>query len=180
MFQLVIPQTEYYNEASDSFVMIREQSIQIEHSLVSLSKWEAKWVKPFLGKENKSFNECVDYIRCMTLTQNVDPIVYGGITADLVKKVNEYIEAPMCATWFNERPGGPKNREIITAEVIYYWMIALGIPFECQKWHLNKLMALIRVCNIKNTPPKKMSRKDLINQNKNLNAARRGKMNTHG
>ena len=116
----------------------------------------------------------------MTITQNVDPEVYNCLRNSDIDKVNSYIQAPMTATTFMEDKSGKGNREIITSELIYYWMIALNIPFECQKWHLNRLLTLIRVCNIKNTPPKKRSKRDIMNQNAALNAARRRKFNTSG
>lgn len=180
MLQIVIPATEMWDEVNECFVVEKEQTLCLEHSLVSLSKWEAKWHKPFLSKENKTVEETIDYIRCMTLTQNVKPEVYTRLTNENVKAVNDYIENPMSATTINEDKNGPKNREIITSELIYYWMVALQIPFECQKWHLNRLLTLIRVCNIKNKPPKKMSKKQLMSRNAALNAARRQQMHTSG
>ena len=149
---------------------------------MSVSKWESRWCKPFLSNDPKTKEECDDYIRCMTLTQNVPQIVYKAIPDSVVEKVNDYIERPMTATWFRDdknRPG-PKNREIVTAELIYYWMIALNIPFECQKWHLNRLLTLIRVCNEKNAPQKKMTKKDLYSYNRSLNEARKKRLHSHG
>ena len=152
----------------------------MEHSLVSLSKWESKWKKAFLSKKEKTYEETIDYIRCMTVTQNVDPDVYKYLSAENIKQINEYINDPMTATTFSESKQSGGNHEILTAEVIYYYMIASNIPFECQKWHLNKLLTLIRVCSIKNQPPKKMGREELLKRNNALNAARRKKFNTKG
>ena len=177
------PSTELWDEASESFVVIpetKEYSLQLEHSLVSLSKWESKWCKPFLATKSLTEEEAIDYIRCMTLTQNVPQEVYNNITDDIVDKVTAYIKAPMTATTFSKENGSKGGREIVTAEIIYYWMIALQIPFECQKWHLNKLLTLVRVCNIKNEPPKKMGRNALIRRNASLNAARRQQLNSSG
>lgn len=179
MLTITIPAREYFNEADSTFITVKEQKLSLEHSLVSLSKWEMKWNKPFLSKEEKTLEETIDYIRCMTLTQNVDPNVYYGITQDVVNKVNAYISAPMTATWFADQKGG-RNREVITNELIYYWMIALQIPFECQKWHLNRLLTLIRVCNLKNAPEKKMGKSAQMNQQRMLNEARRKALNSKG
>ena len=121
----------------------------------------------------------MDYIRCMTITQNVNPICYLGLTRANLLEVKNYIDDTMTATTFRNR-NGPKSHEIITAEIIYYWMIELGIPFECQKWHLNRLLTLVNVCSIKNTPAKKMSRKDALAQQSQLNAARRAKFKSKG
>lgn len=180
MLEITIPATEQWDELKQEFVNTKEQKLRLEHSLVSLSKWESKWCKPFLTKQEKTPEETIDYIKCMTLTQNVDPNVYTCLNEINKKVINDYIQAPMSATSFSkDRNKGP-NGEQITAELVYYWMIALNIPFECQKWHLNRLLTLIRVCNIKNQPPKKMGKKALMSRNRQLNAARRHQLNTKG
>lgn len=180
MLQITIPSAEYYDEIKEEFISIKEYKLQLEHSLVSLSKWESKWCKPFLSKEEKTHEEIIDYIRCMTITQNVDPIAYSSISDSIIQQVSEYIDLPMTATTIKEENNRQGLNGIITAEIIYYWMISLNIPFECQKWHLNKLLMLIRVCNIKNTPPKKMSKNELMSRNRSLNAARRKSLQTKG
>lgn len=178
--KLIIPAEERYDEVNNEFIYTKEHALLVEHSLVSISKWESKWQKPFMGKEAKTEAEIVDYIRCMTLTQNVNEEVYEHIPPQIINEISEYIESPQSATWFREDNSKSISREIITSELIYYWMISLQIPMECQKWHLNRLLTLIRVCSIKNAPPKKMSQKDLLSRNKSLNAARRAKYNSKG
>lgn len=180
MLQITIPADEIWDESKQEFVRVKEQTLQLEHSLVSLSKWESKWNKAFLTKQEKSYEETIDYIKCMTITQNVSPYAYYCLTNEHFTKIHEYIDAPMTATVFSEDKRGKSSREVVTSELIYYWMIALNIPFECQKWHLNRLLTLIRVCNIKNTPPKKMSKRDIMSRNAALNAARRKRYNTKG
>ena len=180
MLQITIPAIEQWDEENSAFIKTKEQTLQLEHSLVSLSKWESKWNKPFLTKNEKSIEETIDYIRCMTITQNVDPSSYQNLTNRNIIEINRYIEAPMTATTFFDDKTAKSAKEQITAELIYYWMIALNIPFDCQKWHLNKLLTLIKVCNVKNQPPKKMNRKEIMNRNAALNAARRKQLNTKG
>lgn len=180
MLRITIPAVEQWDEAKQEFIYTKEQTLSLEHSLVSLSKWESKWCKAFLTKQEKTFEETLDYIKCMTLTQNVDPEVYNYLTNENIKEINEYIGAPMTATYFSDEKTSKTSREQVTAELIYYWMIALNIPFECQKWHLNRLLTLIKVCNIKNQPPKKRSKKDIMSRNAALNAARRKQLNTKG
>lgn len=180
MLHITIPAVEQWDEVKQEFVYTKDQTLSLEHSLVSLSKWESKWCKAFLTKQEKTFEETLDYIKFMTITQNVDPKVYNYLTNENVDEVNRYIEAPMTATYFSEDKTSKISREQVTAELIYYWMISLNIPFECQKWHLNRLLTLIKVCNIKNTPPKKRSRKDIMSSNAALNAARRKQLNTRG
>lgn len=175
MLKITIPPGEQYDEVNNLFIVSKEQSLQLEHSLVSLSKWESKWCKPFLSKEEKSIEETLDYIRCMTVTQNVDPKAYAFLTDKNIDEINAYIDAPMTATTFSQQKG-PINKSIITAEIIYYWMVTFNIPFECQKWHLNRLLTLINVCSIKSQTPKKMSAKE----RRNLNAARRKAHKTRG
>ena len=180
MLQITIPQTELWDESKQEFVSLKEQTLQLEHSLVSLSKWESKWSKSFLSSREKTYEETIDYIKCMTLTPNVKPEVYRGLTKSNIEQINKYIEAPMTATSFVEDKRGTGSRATITSELIYYWMIVLNIPFECQKWHLNRLLTLIRVCEIKSQPPKKMSNREIMNRNSSLNSARKKQLNTRG
>lgn len=179
MLKITVKGSEIFNNETNTFIPVKEQNLQLEHSLVSIAKWESKWHKPFLSKDEKTSEEIIDYIKCMTLTQNVDPNVYMVLSNENIKDIEAYINDSMTATWFANNDH-KKSREIITAEIIYYWMIALNIPPEYQKWHLNRLLTLIEVCNIKNQPPKKMKRKDLINRNKSLNEARRKALNSEG
>ena len=174
---ITIPDTEIFIPP-DRFKTIKGATIKIEHSLVAIAKWESKWHVPFMDPKVTKTNEMmIDYIRCMTINQNVNPEIYNYIPDNVIKEINEYMEDPMTATWFNDsqnKKGG--NREVITSEIVYYWMIAQNIPPEYDKWHFNRLMALIRVCSEKNaegSDSKKMSKKSIYNQNRALNAARR-------
>lgn len=180
MLEIEIPGVEQYDEVNNRFITTKGQVLRLEHSLVSISKWEAKWHKPYLSKKPKSLAEQIDYIRCMTLTQNVDPNVYTAITPQVLNRINAYIEDSMTATTFSKRQRGRSNNRIVTAELIYYWMICHQIPFECQKWHLNRLMTLINVCNAENGPKKKMSQKEIYASNRALNAARRKSTHSRG
>ena len=180
MLVITVPASEYYDWKNNEFIYFKEQTLKMEHSLVSVSKWEAKWHKSFLSTENKTPVEMLDYFRCMTVNENVDPNVYERLTPDNQKEIGEYINANFTATTFSDKQQGPKSREIITAELIYYWMIELGIPFECQKWHLSRLLTLVKVCSIKSTPPKKMGKADTMRQYSSLNAARRKALGTRG
>jgi hypothetical protein len=178
---LEIPETELFDENTCTFLNVKKTVLKMEHSLVSIAKWESIWEKPFL-KGILPGEETISYIKCMTLTQNVDPMVYQVIvrTSDLMTKIDNYIDKPMTATTITER--GPKKgrKQIVTSELVYYWMIRLGIPIEFQKWHFNRLMMLIRVCQAEDTPPKKMSQKEIMKQNAALNAARKAKYHTTG
>ena len=178
MLRLVIPSAELFDEETEEFIYTKERVLMLEHSLVSISKWESTFCIPFLDKDEKTWFETVEYIRCMTITQNVPASAYNFLTNQNIRDVDAYIDARMTATTIKK--SNSISREIITAELIYYWMISLGIPFECQKWHLNKLLMLINVCSIKNQPPKKHSRAEIINRNRDLNQARREKYNTKG
>lgn len=171
---------EGWDEEKEEFVPPKEQTLQLEHSLVSLSKWEAKWKKPFLSNKDKTYEEVVDYIKFMTLTKNVDPTVYDYLDKRNVDAIVNYINDPMTATTFSNRGSKKANRQIITSEVIYCWMAYYGIPFECQKWHLRRLLTLIQVCNEESSPPRKMSRNEILRRNAELNSARRKKLNTRG
>lgn len=179
MLSIVIPGLEYFNEETQEFIYYEDVKIELEHSLVSISKWESKWCKPFLNGKDKTMEEIVDYIKCMTIDDSVDYTIFDRLTEENLIAINEYIGRPMTATTFkNDSTNGSK--EIITSEVIYYWMISYNIPFECQYWHLNRLLALIKVCNIKNNPPKKMSQREIMSRNKALNEARKRELHTRG
>lgn len=182
MLTIKVPITsEGWDDEKQEFVDPEYKTIQLEHSLISLSKWESKWHKPFYAKKERTAEEMLDYIKCMTLTKNVDEDVYNRITSENVEDIRKYIDDPMTATTFSRDEKQIGKGETITSELIYYWMLEAGIPFdECQKWHLNRLLTLIRVCSIKNAPPKKRSARDIMSRNAALNAARRKQMNTKG
>lgn len=177
---VVMMEPERWDEEKEEFVNPEYTTLQLEHSLISISKWESKWHKPFLSKKEKTSEETIDYIRCMTITQNVSPIVYSKLSSANIQEINAYINDSMTATFFSENKKKSSKQVIVTSEVIYYWMIVLRIPMECQKWHLNRLLTLIKVCNEKNAPTKKMSRDEIISRNVALNEERKRKMNTKG
>lgn len=176
-----IPETELWDPLKEEFVHIKDQTILMEHSLLSVDKWETKWKKPYLSSDNKTAVEVVDYLRCMTITKNVSPYVYYAIPSDELHRINKYISDPMTATTFSEREEGrSRKRDIITSEIIYWQMTQLNIPLEWEKRHLNKLLTLIRVGVIKSQPPKKMNKRDTLKANSALNAARRAKHHSKG
>ena len=178
MISIKLAKNETYDATNNEFIELPEKTIHLEHSLVSISRWESKWCKPFLSKNNKTHNELIDYIKCMS-DEPINDADVLRLTSKDVERINKYINSPMTATTITERNGRPSN-EIITSELIYYAMINNNIPFECQYWHLNRLIILIRVCNIKQSSPKKMSKRDIYNQNRSLNAARKKQMGTKG
>lgn len=180
MLTIIVPGVEMFDEQSQEFITKDDVTLDLEHSLVSLSKWEQIYEKPFLGKDEKTTEEILDYIKFMTLTPNVPKEVFLKLSEDNIVAINKYLEAKMTATWFHEAPGAPKSRDVITAELIYYWMIVFNIPFECETWHLNRLFTLIRICNIKQAKPEKMSRSQIAARNRELNTQRRAQLGTKG
>lgn len=183
MLTLRVEAGEYFDSDKQEFINVKEREIRLEHSLVSISKWESEWEKPFLNSE-KSNDELLDYIRCMTISQNIDESVYKTLSIKNIEKVNVYINAKHTATFFSDelRKEGSSRRssEIVTSELIYYWMIAYNVPMECEKWHINRLLTLIKICSIKNQTPKKLGRNELMRRNAALNAARRQAMHSKG
>lgn len=180
MLIITVPESELFNEETQEFILLPKVVLELEHSLISLSKWESKFEKPFLTSEKKTSRELYSYIECMILTPNFPPGVIGRFTPEILDEVNDYIESKQSATTFGDLPERKTRGEIITSELIYYWMVAFKIPFECEIWHLNRLFSLIRICNIKNTPPKKLSRAEIAQRNRALNEQRRQKYGTRG
>lgn len=182
MLEVTIPAIELFNPETNEFYkpLEKDQTLLLEHSLLSLHKWEQKWKKPFISDKNKSIEETIDYIRCMTISRGVDQNVYKVIPPSVISQVTEYINDPMTATTFSDSQNKKKNRKIITAEIIYYWMIALNIPVEFEKWHLNSLLTLIEVCSIKNQPPKKRSKSEIYARNRAINEQRRAALHSKG
>ena len=177
---IIVPERDFFDQSTNLFVSSKEQKLILEHSLLSISKWEMKWHKPYLSPEPKTNEETFDYIRCMCISEPQDPIVFRSLSMENVKAISDYISDPMTATTI-KRMDQRLSREIITNELIYFWMANFNIPFDpCQKWHLNRLMTLIEVASIKNQPPKKMSNREIYSQNAALNAARRAKYGTRG
>lgn len=173
--EITIPAGRLYDEANRKFITIpKPTTLVLEHSLISLTKWESKWHKPFLNERyKKTFEETIDYIRCMTLNKGVDPRVYYGLTQENIAEIQAYIDDPMTATTIKEDPRKKSNGTYVTNEVIYYWLTALQIPFDpCERWHLNRLITFVKVCDEKNKPPKKMKNGELATRNHALNEAR--------
>jgi hypothetical protein len=179
MLKIVVGGEEMFDEDTETFIKQGGTSIELEHSLVSLSKWESKFEKPFLGKVEKTPEEVIGYIEAMILGEVPEGII-SKLSEANITEINDYIDAKMTATWFREAPGAPQTREVITSELIYYWMIAFEIPWEAQTWHLNRLFTLIRVCNLKQAKPKKMSRSEAAARQRDLNAQRRAQLGTKG
>lgn len=183
MLTITVPASELFDETNGTFVYTKEQTLKLEHSLVAISKWESKWEKAYLETTDKTDEEVLDYIKCMTITQNVDPNVYFALTRKNAEDIAKYISAKHSAVYLPEDPNAGKSRlrDKVTSELIYYWMVALQIPFECEKWHINRLLNLIQIANIKNQPrDKKMSKAEVMRRNKALNEARRKQHHTKG
>jgi hypothetical protein len=180
MLTITVGATDVYDEATGTFGDHGGAELQLEHSLVSLSKWESIHEKAFLGTAEKTSEEVLSYVECMVLGEIPPGEILQQLSDKNVEDINRYIDRKMTATWFSEQPGAPKAREIITSELIYYWMTVFNIPFECENWHINRLFTLIRICNIKQDKPKKMSRAEVGRRNRELNAQRRAQMGTKG
>lgn len=180
MLKITVSGEEYFNEETSEFETHGDFELELEHSLISLSKWESKYQKPFLVSTEKTPQEIMGYIEAMIISPIYPPDFFAKLSTANIKAINDYIESKESATTFGSMPERKGQGEIITSELIYYWMVAFNIPFECEYWHLNRLFALIRVCNIKNSKPKKMSRHEIASRNRELNAIRRAQYGTSG
>lgn len=180
MLRIIVVGDEYFNEETEEFESVGDFELELEHSLISLSKWESKYQKPFLSNSIKSQDEIIFYIRSMILTENYPENLFQRFTTENFTQINNYIESKESATTFGDMPERRGREEVITSELIYYWMVAFTIPFECERWHLNRLFSLIRICNLKNSKPKKMSSSEIAARNRELNAKRRAEFGTSG
>lgn len=176
MLTIQIEPSEFFDERNGRFITVKSQKIMLEHSLMSIRFWESKWHKSYFNHE-KTVEEFIDYIRCMTITKNIDPLIYRSLNRSMIESIKKYINSQMSALKFEEERR--IGRETVTSELIYYWMIKFGIPFECEKWHLNQLLSLIKVCERKENP-RKMSMSEIYARNTELNEARKKKYNTRG
>lgn len=180
MYRLVLPSSEYFDSVNNEFITVPGKTYKLEHSLISVSKWEAKYHRPFLSptKGPNTRQEVLDYISCMSISEEIDPMILRSMSNAKVQEVMEYINNPMTATTFNEKNSNRRkaaSNTFMTSEVIYWQMASFGIPYECEKWHLNRLLTLIRVCDEKGQPAKKMSQNDILRQYAGVNAKRRRK-----
>jgi hypothetical protein len=180
MLTITVEAIEAFDDDSQEFISQGGTILEFEHSLVSLSKWESIYEKPFLSKESKSAEEIVEYIKCMLLTPKVPEEIFRQLSLENYEKIHDYINGKRSATWFNETPEAPGSRETVTSELIYYWMTVFNIPFECDQWHLNRLFTLIRICNLKQAPQKKMNSFEMAQYRRQLNAQRRAELGTSG
>ena len=180
MLKIIVPETELFDQSKNEFITIKQQTLTMEHSLVSISKWESKWKIPYLYNNKKTAQQDLDYMRCMTITQNVNPLIYRFFNEDIYRKINEYINDPMTATTITDRENKPGGISVVTNELIYYWMVMFNIPVEFEKWHINRLLTLIKICEVKHRDPKKMSRNEILARNRALNEERKMKYNTRG
>lgn len=178
MLNIRVKPIELFDDDKQEFINIEEQDVLLEHSLVSISKWESKWHKPFISS-SKTNDELIDYIRCMIISDNNDKNIYKYLSNENLNEINEYISDSMTATTFFEQNNNSR-KEIITSELIYFWMVSFNIPIQCENWHLNRLLTLIRICSIKNTPAKKMSKNEIMSRNAQLNAMRKQTLHTKG
>ena len=180
MLRLIIEGDEFWDEVQNLFSTINDEVIELEHSLFSVSKWESIYQKPFLASGDRTNEEVLGYIKAMILTPNVDPDVLNKLGKTHIDAIQEYVDSSQSATTFGMMSERQGSGEVITSELIYYWLVAFNIPFECQYWHLNRLFSLIRICNIKNSKPKKMSRNEMAQRYRDINAERKARLGTKG
>lgn len=181
MLRVVIEDTEYFNDETEQFHTVKGCVLDLEHSLLSLSKWESNYQKPFLSAlEKKTPEEIYGYLKAMVVTPGVDPDVLDQCPPEMIEKIQQYIDSSQSATTFGEMPTRRGPSEVITSELIYYWMVSFNIPFEVETWHLNRLFSLIRICNVKNQKPRKMSKHEMAQRNREINNRRREELGTRG
>ncbi len=180
MLEITVPENEFYHPGKNMFITIPSCTLSLEHSLISVAKWESKWHVPYLNAQKRTAAQELDYVRCMVIGIIKNDYVFSALSPENVTQIQNYIDDTMTATTFSKTTPQSKNRQIVTAEVLYARMFANNIPMECQKWHLNRLLTLIRVCDTTNSPPTKMSKKQTAARYAEQNALRRAQHNSKG
>ena len=175
MLEIDVETEESFDESTQKFV-VKSYRVRLEHSLVSASKWESLWKEAFLGKKDKTLNQTISYVQCMIQNSELPPDVFLKLIQRHLNEIKDYVGDEMTATRLRNDPNASGSGETITTELIYYWMISLSIPVEFENWHLNRLITLIRVVNLKNTPPKKMT----VQERRALNRSRLQQHGTRG
>lgn len=183
MLKLTIGSDELYDEEKSEFIIKDGFTIHLEHSLLAISVWEQRFCKPFLGRGEKTKEETLGYVEAMILDEDYPDDVLDRMTPHHLSKVNDYVDSPATATTFSDLADKKPSRgpsQVITSELIYYWMASANVPFECERWHLNRLFALLRIFDVKNSKQKKMSRSEIASRNRALNEQRKAQLNTRG
>lgn len=184
MLLITLEGDEVFNEETQEFSSVGDIDLHLEHSLVSLSKWESKHEVPFLGPQEKTSEQILDYIICMIQDPLIPEDLFNRMKQNQVNQIQEYINSPQSATTFTKDPYERPSREVITSELIYYWLAAFQISFEVETWHLNRLFALVRIAHIKSNESQKGGQKipkhDIARRNRELNAQRRAQYDTSG
>lgn len=182
MLKIIIAGEESFDEENQMFVFLDEPvCLVLEHSLLSLSKWESEFEKPFLSADQKTPEETNAYIKAMILTPDYPEDIILKLTKKNQTEINDYIGSNYSATTFGKAQAVKRGRpEVITSELIYYWMVSYNVPFECEEWHLNRLFNLLQVCNIKNSKQKKMPKREAAAMQRDLNAKRKAELGTSG
>lgn len=180
MKKIVVPRTEFWDEKKEEFFFTDGATLKLEHSLISISKWESIWHVSFIDTQ-KTDEQMISYIKCMTLNDVSDDLVYYAISGKQMNEIAKYIDDPMTATTITEtKKNAVMPGKKITSEEIYYWMIKFGIPSQYEKWHLNRLITLIRVCSAYETQGTKRTNREIAQSYRELNEARKAKWGTKG
>lgn len=176
MLEIHIPELEFYDESNNEFFTRKPLDVSLAHSLISISKWEGIWKKAYFPSSYQEGLqgglEELSYVECMIIgkTPSYVPMY---LLQNHKRELHEYINDTQTATTLHQL--GPRKgvTPTITSELIYYWMIKFGIPFECQRWHVSRLLALIEVCNNKeNAKGNKMNPVDSARYRYELNKKR--------
>ena len=177
--QLYVNGTELFDSERRMFIQVKPQKLVLEHSLISISKWEAKHHKMYLETKDKTGLELLDYIKCMTINGDVPDVVYYALSEQNFNDILTYMEDPMTASSVYNPPR-KNHQERVSSELIYYWMIQYGIPFECEKWHINRLLMLINICSRKSSTLSKADKQAMDQRRAAINAERKAKLHTKG
>lgn len=179
---------ELFDEETNTFLHPVGKKLHLEHSLLSISKWEAEWEIPFLNTD-KTSEQSLSYIKCCVLDDDFDELLLNTLSDKNILDFNAYLSKGMTAKKIidlrsslsqKRKSRRPASQKALTSEDIYYSMIQFHVWKECEEWPLQRLLSLLQLCSLKSNSTGEMSKSDQAKFYREENARRKAKYHTNG